>query len=164
MMTLWCICRSPLIWGGNLVENTSAELALMTNANVIAVNQNSTGNLPVTTGNTPVWKADVPGTNDRYLAMFNRTSTNPTNVSVTLSSIGITGTCQIKDLWTGANLGQFTTTFTAAVNSHGGRLFRVYANGTPAPTSTPTPTPTATPTPVPGATKLSGTPFGTSPA
>jgi alpha-galactosidase len=164
LMTLWSICRSPLILGGNLPENDPPTLALITNADMIAVNQNSDTNRVVTTGNYPVWCANVPGTNDRYFATFNRTDTGPANVTVTLSNLGITGVCGIKDLWTGSNLGQFSTSFTAAVNAHGGRLFRAYTNGTPVPTSTPAPTSTPTPTPVAGAVKLSGTTFGTSPA
>ena len=35
-MTLWVINRSPLIWGGNLTDNTAADLALMNNTAVIA--------------------------------------------------------------------------------------------------------------------------------
>ena len=42
LMTLWCIARSPLIMGGNMPKNDDFTLALMTNDEVLAVNQNST--------------------------------------------------------------------------------------------------------------------------
>ena len=40
-MTAWCIARSPLILGGNLPKNDEFELSLLTNDEVIAVNQKS---------------------------------------------------------------------------------------------------------------------------
>ena len=50
-MTLWCIARSPLIFGGDmLVSMTSAfTKALLTNKGVLAVNSDSADNVPVAT-------------------------------------------------------------------------------------------------------------------
>lgn len=110
LMTLWTITRSPLMWGGNLVENRAAELALMTNAAVIAVDQNSTNNRMLYGGTTPVWVADVPGSNHRYLALFNRGSATAT-ISVSLADIGV-GSATVTDLWSGGSLG--TASGTAA--------------------------------------------------
>ena len=103
LMTLWSINRSPLMWGGNLAENRAAELALMTNAAVLAVDQNSTNNRQLTGGTRQVWAADVPGSNDRYVALFNRESAAAT-VSVNLADLGI-GSATVTDLWSGASLG-----------------------------------------------------------
>jgi alpha-galactosidase len=47
LMTLWCIARSPLIMGGNMPKNDAFTLSLMTNDEVIAVNQQSTNNRQV---------------------------------------------------------------------------------------------------------------------
>ena len=44
LMTLWAIARSPLIMGGDLRQLDEATLALLTNAEVLAVNQHSRGN------------------------------------------------------------------------------------------------------------------------
>ena len=55
LMTLWSINRAPLMWGGNLIENRAAELALMTNAAVLAVDQRSTNNRQLTGGTRQVW-------------------------------------------------------------------------------------------------------------
>ena len=49
------------MWGGNLTENRASELALMTNAAVLAVDQNSTNNRQLYGGTRQVWAADVPG-------------------------------------------------------------------------------------------------------
>jgi hypothetical protein len=72
LMTLWCIARSPLILGGNLPNNDDFTLALLTNDEVLAVNQNSTKNRQLfNTNNTVAWIADVPGSKAKYLALFN---------------------------------------------------------------------------------------------
>jgi alpha-galactosidase len=72
LMTLWSISRSPLIHGGDMTRTDPATLALLTNDEVIAVNQNSEGNRPLFDREGLVaWTAQVPGSRDRYLALFN---------------------------------------------------------------------------------------------
>jgi len=72
LMTLWSIGRSPLILGGNLPKNDDFTLSLLTNDEVIAVNQNSANNRQLfNTNNQVAWVADVPGSKDKYLAVFN---------------------------------------------------------------------------------------------
>ena len=66
LMTLWCIARSPLMMGGNLPKNDAFTLSLLTNEEVLAVNQNSTNNRQLyRRNNTVAWTADVPGSQDR---------------------------------------------------------------------------------------------------
>lgn len=72
LMTLWSIARSPLMHGGDLTKTDPATLALLTNAGVLAVNQHSENNRPLFDRDGLVaWAADVPGSPDRYLAVFN---------------------------------------------------------------------------------------------
>jgi alpha-galactosidase len=72
VMTLWCIGRSPLFFGGHLPDNDEFTNSLITNEEVIAVNQHSTGNRQLYRHEDRVaWIADVPGSKDRYLALFN---------------------------------------------------------------------------------------------
>jgi hypothetical protein len=123
LMTLWSITRSPLMWGGNLTENRPAELALMTNAAVLAVDQNSTGNRQLYGGTRQVWTADVPGTNHKYVALFNREAA-AANVTVNLADLGI-GSAAGTDLWTGASLGTVTGTLTRSIPAHGATLVRL---------------------------------------
>ena len=123
LMTLWAINRSPLMWGGNLVENRASDLALMTNAAVMAVDQNSTNNRQLVGGSRQVWAADIPGSNDKYVALFNRDNTSGT-VSATLSALGM-GSATVTDLWSGAALGTVSTTFTRSLPAHGAGLYRL---------------------------------------
>ncbi|WP_327000151.1 alpha-galactosidase [Dactylosporangium sp. NBC_01737] len=123
LMTLWSINRAPLMWGGNLTENRAAELALMTNAAVLAVDQNSTNNRQLTGGTRQVWAADVPGSNHRYVALFNREPAAAT-VSLNLADLGI-GSATVTDLWSGASLGTVTGTLSRSIPAHGAALYRV---------------------------------------
>jgi hypothetical protein len=74
LMTLWSIAPSPLIMGGNMPKNDEFTLSLMTNDEVIAVDQQSTNNRPLFAANNKTqfaWVADVPGSKDKYVAIFN---------------------------------------------------------------------------------------------
>ncbi len=72
LMSLWAICRSPLIFGGHLPKNDPFTLSLLTNDEVIGVNQNSLNNRQLwRNGDVVAWVADVPHSRDKYLAVFN---------------------------------------------------------------------------------------------
>jgi alpha-galactosidase len=74
LMTLWSIARSPLIMGGNMPKNDAFTLSLMTNDEVIAVNQNSTNNKQIFVNDKKtqfVWVAGISGSKDKYVAIFN---------------------------------------------------------------------------------------------
>ena len=72
LMTLWSIARSPLMHGGDMTKTDPATLALLTNAEVLTVNQHSTANRPLFDRDGLIaWTADVPGSPDKYLAVFN---------------------------------------------------------------------------------------------
>ncbi|HEY8994530.1 MAG TPA: Melibiase subfamily [Lacunisphaera sp.] len=72
MMSLWSIARSPLMHGGDLTKTDDFTLSLLTNAEVLAINQNSTNNRPLFDRDELIaWTADVPDSADKYLAVFN---------------------------------------------------------------------------------------------
>ncbi|BCB90743.1 RICIN domain-containing protein [Phytohabitans suffuscus] len=123
LMTLWAINRAPLMWGGNLVENRAAELALMTNAAVLAVDQRSANNRQLYGGTRQVWTADVPGTGDKYVALFNREGA-AAGVTLSLADLGI-GSATVTDLWSGTGLGTASGTFTRTLPAHGAGLYRL---------------------------------------
>jgi hypothetical protein len=71
MMSLWSITRSPLMFGGDLPSNDSFTLSLLTNPEVLAVNQHSSNNRQLyRAGDRVAWVADAPG-GGKYLALFN---------------------------------------------------------------------------------------------
>jgi len=72
LMTLWSIARSPLMHGGDMTKTDAFTLSLLTNDEVLAVNQRSENNRPLFSRDDFIaWTADVPGSPDKYLAVFN---------------------------------------------------------------------------------------------
>ena len=72
LMTLWSIARSPLMHGGDMTKTDDFTLSLLTNKEVLAVNQDSVNNRPLFDHDELIaWMADVPGSPDKYLAVFN---------------------------------------------------------------------------------------------
>jgi len=74
-MTLWCIARSPLILGSDMTRMDAFTTELLTNPEVLAVNQASGNNRQLCReDDLIVWTADVPGSDDKYVALFNAQS------------------------------------------------------------------------------------------
>lgn len=100
LMNLWCIARSPLILGGHLPETDEWTLSLLTNDEVLAVNQASSGNRQVMRQDDLIaWQADAPD-GGIYVALFNaRDVGEATEVAVGLGALGRSGQCRVRDLW-----------------------------------------------------------------
>jgi hypothetical protein len=132
LMTLFSIFRSPLMFGGDLPGNDEFTLSLITNKDVLNVNQKSTNGKQLFRENDLIaWTADDPETGDKYLALFNATDQLPsaeskTDITVTFEQLGLKGRHTITDLWTGEKLGKFSGTFTQAINRHGAGLYRIH--------------------------------------
>jgi alpha-galactosidase len=126
LMSLWCIFRSPLMMGGDLPSNDPFTLSLLTNEEVLAVNQQSSNNRELfARGNHIAWTADVPGAQARYLALFNLADDGPAIVEVPLGALGFSGQCAVRDLWQKRDVGRCETTFKATIPIHGGGLYRI---------------------------------------
>jgi phospholipase/lecithinase/hemolysin len=140
LMTLWCIARSPLIHGGDMTKTDAFTLSLLTNPEVIAVNQASTGNRPLFERDGLVaWIADVPGSRDRYLALFNTRDRGAETlagvpVPVPLGDLGIDGSARVRDLWERRDLPVASGTLAPVVPWHGSALYRIGPVLPPAPT------------------------------
>jgi hypothetical protein len=71
LMSLFLICRSPLMFGGNLPDNDTFTLDLITNHEVLAVLRNSRNNrLLFDNGEKIAWIADDDTSSDKYVALF----------------------------------------------------------------------------------------------
>jgi hypothetical protein len=78
LMTLFSIFRSPLMFGGDLPGNDVFTLSLITNKDVLNVNQHSTNGKQLFRDNDLIaWTADDPKTGDKYLALFNACDQQP---------------------------------------------------------------------------------------
>ena len=125
LMTLWAIARSPLIMGGDLRHLDAATLALLTNREVIAVNQASRDNRPhFIADGTRIWSANAEGSADRYLALFN-TSDKAREVGIDVDVVGLNRPVAIRDLWEGKGLGTQAQRIVAHLPPHGAALYRL---------------------------------------
>ena len=78
LMTLFAIFRSPLMFGGDLPSNDEFTLSLITNKDVLNVNQHSINGKQLFRENDLIaWTADDPKTGDKYLALFNASDQQP---------------------------------------------------------------------------------------
>jgi alpha-galactosidase len=125
LMNLWAIFRSPLMFGGDLPSNDAFTLSLLTNDEVLAVNQNSANNKQLKSENgLIVWTADVPGTEDKYVAFFNSNDSVGFEISVTPEELGVSGNYSAKDLWSKEVKGAIADKFTVSVEPHASVLLR----------------------------------------
>jgi alpha-galactosidase len=125
VMTLWSIARSPLMFGGDMARMDELTLSLLTNDEVLAVNQHSANNRPLfDRGGLVAWAADVPGSPDRYLALFNATD-SAARVAVGLAELGLGGQARVRDLWRHSDLGPCASEFSASLPAHGAGLYRL---------------------------------------
>ena len=124
MLTLWVISKSPLMFGGNLPDTDPYTLSLITNREVLDVNQKSSGNHTLANGLKPVWVAEAYDPHVHYIAMFNR-STETSSISVRLSDIGVKS-AKVRDLWLKKDLQNLTDELTVSVAPHASILYRLY--------------------------------------
>ncbi|CCK26507.1 Carbohydrate binding family 6 [Streptomyces davaonensis JCM 4913] len=105
-------------------------LSLLTNREVIAVNQGDTPPARPVTASDPqqVWAAKNPG-GTYTVALFNL-SDAPASVTAYWSTLGFKGKAAVRDLWNKENLGAHTDRITQALPAHGSRLFTVTPRGT----------------------------------
>ena len=130
LMSLWCIVRSPLMLGGNLPENDEFNLSLLTNDEVLAVNQQSANNRQLfNKENGVAWIADVPGSASKFLAVFNlqdeKDAKSPAKIAVALPELGIEKPCTVRDLWQHKEMGAVAGEFAPEIPNHGAGLFRL---------------------------------------
>jgi alpha-galactosidase len=126
LFTLYAIFRSPLILGGYLPENDSVTFKIITNEEVIAVNQKSENNHEILNKEgIIIWSADVNGSASKYIAIFNINDEDPLEVTIDWNKIGIHGEQMVRDLWARADLGKFNQEIAVNIDAHGCQLLKV---------------------------------------
>ncbi len=123
-MTLWSIEAAPLYAGDDLTTMDSYGLSLMTNSEVIAVDQAGKAAVPVSQSNSQqVWY--TKNSDGSYtVALFNLGGSSA-NVTANWSSLGFSGSATVRDLWSHTDLGTFNSSFSATLNTHASRLLKV---------------------------------------
>jgi hypothetical protein len=126
LMTLWSIFRSPLMMGGDLITLDNYTLILLTNREVIQVNQKSENNRQLfRDGDKIAWVADVPGSSDKYLALFYTGELTASELTVNLSGLGFNGSCKVSDLWNHTETGTVSGVLKISLPAHGSGIYKV---------------------------------------
>ncbi|WP_219837845.1 glycoside hydrolase family 27 protein [Paenibacillus sp. R14(2021)] len=128
-MTLWAMSSAQLYTGNDLTNLDSFGISLLTNDEVIAVNQAGRPAHPVSTAtNQQVWYANN-GDGTYTVGLVNLGSAAAT-VTVNWSDLGLNGAANVRDLWTHTDLGAFNTGYSSvSLPAHGSRLLKVRAAG-----------------------------------
>ena len=127
--SLWCILAAPLMLGNDIRSMSDETLEIITNKEVIAVNQDKLGRQGKKVkddGDFEIWSKELfNGT--RAVVMFNR-SEKESNLTFTWSEIGLPQnlTFTVRDLWEKKDLGDYTGSFSAVVPSHGVVMVKVH--------------------------------------
>lgn len=125
MITLWSIFRSPLMIGGNLPDADDLMMKLITNEEVLAVNQHCENGREILNENEKViWMADVPGTNDKYVALFNL-SEETKDVTFVFSDYKLSNRNKVHDLWAKKDVGICENEFSIKIPAHGSGLYKL---------------------------------------
>ena len=127
--SLWCILAAPLMLGNDVRNMSDEVLEIITNKEVIAVNQDPLGRQGEKVkdeGDFEVWSKEL-NDGSRAVVMFNR-SEHEAEMSFDWNIIGLPQDLEftVRDLWRKKDVGEFTGSYDAVVPSHGVVMVRVY--------------------------------------
>ena len=148
-ISLWCLLAAPLLLSCDLTQLDPFTLSLLSNDEVLAVDQDPLGQQArclTVNGKLKVWNKDVaPGAlleksppngelqvwvkdmedGSKAVGFFNCGAT-PATVSVKWSELGRSGVHRVRDLWRQQNLGEFRDLYSATVPRHGVELVQIW--------------------------------------
>lgn len=126
-ISLWCLLASPLLIGCDLTQLDEFTLNLLTNDEVLDVNQDELGKQAsriAKTGNAEVW-AKPMADGSWAVGLFNL-GIAPLPVTLDLNSLGINGAARGRDLWRQQDLEPLTGKLTRTIPRHGCALLRIW--------------------------------------
>ena len=127
-MSMWCLLAAPLMIGCDIRNMDAETRRILTNPEVIAVDQDilgKQGNRVARTGSTDVWRKPLKD-GAVAVALLNR-GESETEITATWKDLGLkpADSRLVRDLWKHEDLGTFQEKFTAKVPSHATLLLRL---------------------------------------
>jgi alpha-galactosidase len=126
-ISLWSLQAAPLLLGCDLTKLDKFTLDLLTNDDVLDVDQD-----PLGWAAAPIWKegslevwARPLWDGGEAVGLFNRGEA-PAEVGFDLSKIGFSGAHKVRDLWMAKDLGMASGRFSARVPRHGVVMVKVF--------------------------------------
>jgi alpha-galactosidase len=126
-ISLWCLLSAPLLIGCPLEKADAFTLSLLSNDEVLALDQDELGKQAtqvVVDGRRQVYVKELAD-GSHAIGLFNLAQM-PQDISVTWAQLGLTGAQNVRDLWRQSDLGAAAEKFTGTVPHHGVVLLRVW--------------------------------------
>lgn len=126
-ISLWALLSAPLLIGCDMAQLDDFTISLLTNNEVIEVNQDPLGKQ----GTVVAEKASVViyakpmEDGSMAIGLFNR-SERYEKATVTWKQLGIRGEQKIRDLWRQQDIATSNKDFTTDIAPHGVRLIKIY--------------------------------------
>jgi len=123
---LWCILSAPLVASNDIKAMTPNTLRLLSNSEVIAVDQDALGiqgNRVWQQGPLEVW-VKLLADGGKAVGVFNRTL-GTTPIPLRFKLIGVTSPVDARDLWSHADLGLIKDGYVVSVPVHGAALLKL---------------------------------------
>jgi alpha-galactosidase len=128
-MTLWAMLAAPLLAGNNLSEMKPETLAVLTNREVIAIDQDALGRQGdrlFAEGPVEIWAKPLKD-GSKALAIFNfgESAAELRGIGLHLKEAGFEGTVKARDVWQAKDLGKIKDDQKFSIPRHGVVLLRV---------------------------------------
>ena len=136
-MSLWAVSGAPLIIGADLTKLTPDTLKMLTNPEVLAIDQDSAGLQAVKVaepvGGVQVWSKPLSRPGARAVLLMNRSAIER-DIEVRAADLGLSDQARMlsHDVWSRSDLGNFDKTFAVHVQSGEGILLLVTGTDIPA--------------------------------
>ena len=124
-MGLWAILAAPLLAGNDLSKMSDETKAILTNREVIAIDQDPAGrqgDRVRAEGPLEVWAKPLAG-GGKAVGLFNL-SDQPANMEVNVAELGFKAPVKARDVWAAKDLGKLKS-YRAVVPAHGVVLLRL---------------------------------------
>ena len=125
-VSLWSLLAAPLVFGGDMTKLDAFTLSLLTNDEVIDVNQDPLGKQAsrvAQEGPLEVWAKELED-GSKAVGLFNR-GEQEAEVAARWADLSIRGPQVVRDLWRQQDLGRFENEYRAKVARHGVALVRI---------------------------------------
>ena len=131
-VSLWCLVASPLILSGDITRMDEFTVSLLTNAEVLEVDQDALGKpgrriAQDAEAETEVWLKEMED-GSKAVGLFNRGEGEAT-VTALWTDLGLSGPRVVRDLWRQKDLGTFEGKYSSPVPRHGTVLVRIRPAG-----------------------------------
>ncbi|TWD83063.1 fibronectin type III domain protein [Kribbella amoyensis] len=123
-MTFWAMNAAPLFIGDDLTKLDAYGMKLLTNREVIAINQAGVPARPLNQDQLQqVWHAKNPD-GSVTVGLFNLAD-SPATVTGRFDQLGVTGQATVRDVWAAKNTAGVTGQVSAELPAHGSKLYKI---------------------------------------